>query len=211
MNPSMRPLLWGTLLIAAVAAASSRTPEQAAPTKIVHAPVKMAGGSALEALDLVGEARRLRVYTQLRGIDDPGDAKLLFPANVKSQLGLTDQQANLLFHTGIRQSNRFETFDDSDTKVRDGARQSYKGENMDIVIEGEFVSERQEIIDISPYKKVHTSMRLIATMRDVKTGRELFSGAVSTVGEWGAVQGEGVLIPPGGNASSPQVELSMGQ
>ena len=211
MKSSIRSIMAATLLVAAVAAASSKAPEQAKPNKIVHAPVKMPAGSALEALDLVGEARRLRVYTQLRGIDDPGDAKLLFPANVKSQLGLTDQQANLLFHTGIRQSNRFETFDDSDTKVRDGARQSYKGENMDIVIEGEFVSERQEIIDISPYKKVHTSMRLIATMRDVKTGQELFAGAVSTLGEWGAVQGEGVLIPPNGAASSPQLQLSMGQ
>jgi hypothetical protein len=211
MKSFIGSIMAATLLVAAVAAASSKAPEQAQPNKIVHAPVKMPAGSALEALDLVGEARRLRVYTQLRGIDDPGDAKLLFPANVKSQLGLTDQQANLLFHTGIRQSNRFETFDDSDTKVRDGARQSYKGENMDIVIEGEFVSERQEIIDISPYKKVHTSMRLIATMRDVKTGQELFSGAVSTLGEWGAVQGEGVLIPPNGATSSPQLQLSMGQ
>ena len=120
MKSSIRSIMAATLLVAAVAAASSKAPEQAKPNKIVHAPVKMPAGSALEALDLVGEARRLRVYTQLRGIDDPGDAKLLFPANVKSQLGLTDQQANLLFHTGIRQSNRFETFDDSDTKVRDG-------------------------------------------------------------------------------------------
>jgi hypothetical protein len=201
----------GSVMLVASCATPPPTPEQATVYKVTRAPVRMPAGFDLASLDLVREGRRLRVYTQLRGIDDPGDAKLLFPAEVKSRLGLTDQQANLLFHTGIQQSARFETYDDSDTKVRDGARQNYKGEKMDIVIEGEFVSERQEIIDISPYKKVHTTMRLIANMRDVNTGRELFSGAVSSVGDYGAVQGEGAMIPPNVPANSPQLQQSIGQ
>jgi hypothetical protein len=211
IKTTKKAIVLGSVLLAAGCATAPPTPEQATTYKVVRAPVRMPAGSALEALDLVGEARRLRVYTQLRGIDDPGDAKLLFPPAVKANLGLTDQQANLLFHTGIRQSDRFDTYDDSDTKVRDNARQNYKGEKMDIVIEGEFVSERQEIIDIAPYKKVHTSMRLIASMRNVNTGEELFSGAVSSVGDWGTVQGEGAMIPPNVSINSPQMQLAIGQ
>ncbi len=206
-----KSMVLGTALLAAACATPPPTPEQATVYKVRRAPVRMPAGFDLGALDLVGEARRLRVYTQLRGIDDPGDATLLFPAAVKARLGLTDQQANLLFHTGIRQSDRFETYDDSDTKVREGARQNFKGEKMDIVIEGEFVSERQEIINIAPYKKVHTSMRLIATMKNVNTGQELFPGAVSSLGDWGAVQGEGAMIPAGASLGDPQTQLSMGQ
>jgi hypothetical protein len=204
-------IVGAALLAAACATPPPRAAEQATVYKVVRAPVRMPAGFDLASLELVGEARRLRVYTQLRGIDDPGDAKLLFPATVKANLGLTDQQANLLFHTGIRQSNRFETFDDSDTKVREGARQNFKGEKMDIVIEGEFVSERQDILDIAPYKKAHTSMRLIATMKNVNTGMELFPGAVSSLGEWGAVQGEGTMIPPNVPVDTPQMQLSIGK
>jgi hypothetical protein len=201
----------GLLLLVTACTTPPPPPEQATAYKIRRAPVRMPAGFDLASLDLVREDRRLRVYTQLRGIDDPGDAKLLFPASVKAGLGLTDQQANLLFHTGIQQTNRFETYDDSDTKVREGARQNYQGEKMDLVIEGEFVSERQELLDISTYKKVHTSMRLIANMRDVNTGRELFPGAVSADGSYGAVQGEGVLIPPNGSVTNPQLQASIGQ
>jgi hypothetical protein len=199
------------LLAAACATPPPPTPEQATVYKVIRAPVRMPAGFDLGALELVGEARRLRVYTQLRGIDDPGDATLRFPAAIKARLGLTDQQANLLFHTGIRQSDRFETYDDSDTVVHEGGRQNYKGEKMDILIEGEFVSERQEIINMAPYKKVHTSMRLIATMRNQYTGEELFPGAVSSVGDYGSVQGEGAMFPANASLDDPQIQLTIGQ
>src|ERR1700687_5678430 len=97
-----KTLVLGAVLLAAACATPPPTPEQATVYKVIRAPVRMPAGFDLGALELGGEARRLRVYTQLRGIDDPGDAKLLFPAAVKARLQLTDQQANLLFHTGIR-------------------------------------------------------------------------------------------------------------
>jgi hypothetical protein len=211
IEKGIKSIVLGAAILTASCATTPPAPEQATVYKVVRAPVRMQNGPDIGALELVGEGRRLRVYTQLHGIDDPGDAKLLFPAIVKAKLGLTDQQANLLFHTGIRQSDRFETYDDSDTTVHLGARQNYKGEKMDIVIEGEFVSERQEIINIAPYKKVHTSMRLIVTMKNMNTGQELFPGAVSSVGDWGTVQGEGAMIPASASLDDPQIQASMGQ
>jgi hypothetical protein len=197
-------------LAACASAPPAPSPDAAVPIKIQRGPVLMPPGADWSRMRLVDEARPLRVYTQMRGIGDPNDAKLLFSADVAQKLGLTNQQVNRQFEDMILQSRRFEVYDDATTVVREGARQNFDGKRMDILIEGQVVGATQEIIPIAPYRKARTTVHLSVQMKDVFSGRELFPGGVSPVGEWGMVQGEGTLIPPNASPSSPDMQISLG-
>jgi len=203
-------LLVPACLLAGVTASAAVDPNAAQAVKIQRSAVRMPAGIDLSRMQLVDEGRMLRVYTQVRGIGDDKDAKLLFSADVMQKLGLTNQQINRQFQDTILQSHRFQVFDDTTTVVREGARQTFEGKRMDIVIEGEVVGSTQEIVNISPYRKVHTTVHLSIQMKDVVSGEELLPGGVSPIGEWGMVQGEGTLIAPNVDTSSPDTQASFG-
>jgi hypothetical protein len=200
------------LLVAVLAAACATpppNPNAAAPTKIVQGPVRMPSGVDLGRLQLVNEARLIRVYTQMTGVGDAANDKLLFPRAVAEKIGLTNRQVNRRFMDMILASRRFQVFDDSTTVVREGAYQTLDGKSMDIVIDGEVVGSTQDIIDIAPYRKARTTVRLSVQMKDVLSGEELFPAGVSVVGEWGMTQGEGALMAPSVSTSSSDSQLSL--
>lgn len=209
MNTRLLPLLLAPLLLVGCAAAPPN-PNVAPEVRIVRAPVRMPGGVDLGRLRLVDQARLIRVYTQMTGVGDAQNDQLLFPAVVAQELNLTNRQVNRQFMDMILQSRRFEVFDDSTTVVREGARQTYDGQRMDIVIDGEVVGATQEIIDIAPYRKARTTVRLSVQMKDVFSGEELFPAGVSVTGEWGMSSGEGSLLAPGVSVSSPEMQTSLG-
>jgi hypothetical protein len=109
----------------------------------------------------------------------------------------------------ILATRRFQVFDDSTTVVRDGASQTLDGKLMDITIDGQVVGSTQEIIEISPYRKARTAVRLSVQMKDVLSGEQLFPAGVSVNGEWGMAQGEGTLLPPSASTSSPEMQVSL--
>jgi hypothetical protein len=200
-------LLLGSGLAAGAAAAAN--PDAAKPVKIARGPVRMPSGVDFSRMQLVNEARLIRVYTQMTGVGDSSDDKLLFSRDVAKNINLTNRQVNRRFMDMILATRRFQVFDDSTTVVRDGASQSLDGKLMDITIDGQVVGSTQEIIEISPYRKARTAVRLSVQLKDVVSGEQLFPAGVSVNGEWGMAQGEGTLLPPSASTASPEMQVSL--
>jgi hypothetical protein len=202
-----------SLLLAALILSACQTPaptpETAIRSKIVRAPIKMPAGVDYGRLQLVDEARLIRVYTEMRGIGEGADNKLLFPHAMAEKINLTNRQVNRRFMDMILASRRFQVFDDSTTVVRENALQTLDGKSMDIIINGLMVGANQDIIEIQPYRKARTSTRLSVQMLDVLSGEQLFPAGVSVVGEWGMTQGEGTLMTPGVQLTSAETQLSL--
>lgn len=184
-------------------------PHAAEQVTIVQGPVRMPSGFDPRFVQLVDEARLLRVYTQMRGIEDAPDSKLLFSREAAAKLDLTNSQVNSRFASMVMESRRFQVFDDSTTVVREQSIQSLDGKTMDIVIEGMVQGSYQEIVPLNPYRKVKTTIRLAVNLKDVVTGEQLLVGGVSVEGDYGMTQGEGTLLPPNATTSSPEMQSSM--
>ena len=97
-------------------------PDAAVAIKIAKGQVKMPAGVDLGRLQLVNEARLIRVYTQMSGVGDTAaDETLLFQPEVAEQIRLTNRQVNRRFMDMILAARRFQVFDDSPTVIRDQA------------------------------------------------------------------------------------------
>jgi len=190
-------------------AAPPPDPHAAVQVAVVQGPVRMPSGFDPRFVQLVDEARLLRVYTQMRGIEDAPDSKLLFSREAAAKLDLTNSQVNSRFASMVMESRRFQVFDDTSTVVREQSIQSLDGKTMDIVIEGMVQGSYQEIIPLDPYRKVKTTIRLAVNLKDVITGEQLLVGGVSVEGDYGMTQGEGTLLPPNANPGSPEMQSSM--
>jgi hypothetical protein len=184
-------------------------PHAAEQVTVVQGPVRMPSGFDPRFMQLVDEARLLRVYTQMRGIEDAPDSKLLFSREAAEKLNLTNAQVNSRFMSMIMASRRFQVFDDSTTVVRENAIQTVDGKTMDIVVEGMVQGSYQEILAIAPYRKVHTNIKLAVNLKDVISGEQLIVGGVAVEADWGMTQGEGALLPPNASTSSPEMQSAM--
>ena len=189
------------------AADPNAKPEQ----RIVEGPIRMAEGFNPILLEIIDEARRVRIYTQMNHIGDPQNDQLLFPARVSRQLGLTNSQMNRRFMDALLRTQRFEVFDPRYTGgVQGAARQKWGRERADIVVDCQVVDARQEIIDISPYRKIRTQVKISVHMINRRTGANLFDGDVAVEGSWGDVQGEGTMLAPNVSLQSAEVQSSLG-
>jgi hypothetical protein len=193
----------------AVFAKTAPDPNAAAQIKIIRGPIRMPAGVDLGRLQLVDEARLIRVYTQMVGVGDPSDEKLLFPSSVAAKVHLTNRLMNRRFMDMILASRRFQVFDDSTTVVRENAFQTLDGKSMDIIIDGQVVGATQDLMDIAPYRKARTEVRLSVQMKDVMSGEQLFPAGVSVNGAWGMASGEGTMLAPNVPVSSPETQLSL--
>jgi hypothetical protein len=203
---------FAVLLLAVPLVVFARTepdPNAAAQIKIIRGPIRMPAGVDLGRLQLVDEARLIRVYTQMVGVGDPSDEKLLFPSSVTAKAHLTNRQVNRRFMDMILASRRFQVFDDSTTVVRENAFQTLDGKSMDIIIDGQVVGATQDLMDIAPYRKARTEVRLSVQMKDVLSGEQLFPAGVSVTGAWGMTSGEGTMLAPNVSAASPETQLSL--
>lgn len=184
-------------------------PHAVQQVQVVQGPVRMASGFDPRFMQLVDEARLLRVYTQMRGIEDPTDNKLLFSRETAAKLNLTNSQVNSRFMSMIMESRRFQVFDDSTTVVREQSIQSMDGKTMDIVVEGMVQGGYQEVLPLTPYRKVRTNIKLAVNVKDVITGEQLMVGGISVEGDWGSTQGEGTLLPPSASMNSAETQGSL--
>lgn len=208
-------MLAAQLLVAVHATAAKKKPAPppdplaAEQITIVEGPVKMPSGFDPRFMQLVDEARLMRVYTQIRGIEDASNTALLFNREAAQKLELTNAQVNSQFASMIKSSRRFQVFDDSTTVVREQAIQSFDGKTMDIVIEGLVQRSFQETMPVGPYRKVRTNIKLAVTVKDVTTGEDLIVGGIAEEGDYGATQGEGALVPQNASIDSPEMQGSM--
>ncbi len=205
-----RPLALALCLAAALLAGCKTAPKQqpadphaAAPVKVSLGPVRMPAGVDYARARLIGENRRTKLYTELVGIGDPSNDKLLFPARVAQEIGVTPVQLRRRFMDTVSRSRRFEIYDSSGTVT---------AEASDIVIDGQFTGTTQDIQTIEGGVRVAvTRVRLSLQMKDRYSGKLLFPAAVEVVGQTGRTTGDRAVIGPSENVDSPAVQRRLGQ
>jgi hypothetical protein len=173
------------------------------PVKVSEGAIRMPAGVDLGRVRLLDQARKTRVYTEVVGIGDPANEKLLFPAAVAQQIGVTPRQMQRRFMDTVARSRRFEIFDSSSTVT---------SEASDIVIDGMVTGTTQDIVPMEGGIRVAvTRVRLSIQMKDRYTGQLLFPAPVEVVGQTGRTTGDRTVIGPRENESMPDVQRRLGQ
>jgi hypothetical protein len=175
----------------------------ATPQKVALGPVKMPAGVDYSRARLIAENRRVKLYTELVGVGDPSNEKLLFPAKVAQDIGVTAVQMRRRFIDTVSRSRRFEIYDNTSTVT---------AEASDIVIDGQFTGTTQDIQTIEGGVRVAvTRVRLSLQMKDRYSGKLLFPAAVEVVGQTGRTTGDRAVLAPNENLQSPEVQRRLGQ
>ena len=107
------PLALGLALLAGCksnTAPVKADPHAVAPSKVALGPVKMPAGVDYARARLIAENRRTKLYTELVGIGDPSNEKLLFPARVAQDIGVTPVQMRRHFMDTVSRGRRFEIY-----------------------------------------------------------------------------------------------------
>ena len=165
--------------------------------------IRMPAGVDYSRARLIAENRRPKIYTELVGIGDPANEKLLFAAKVAQDIGVTPMQMRRRFLDTVSRSRRFEIYDNTSTVT---------AEATDLVIDGMFTGTTQDIQTIEGGVRVAvTRVRLSLQMKDRYSGKLLFPAAVEVVGQTGISTGDRTVIRPGENVQSPDVQRRLGQ
>lgn len=207
---SLIKVVLGLLLISFLSACNATPGRVSPPSPENSDAIQMPSGFNTRLMDIIDEGRRVKIYTQMNHIGNPQNDQLLFPASVARQIGVTNTQMNRRFMDLLLRTRRFEVMDDGTTVVRDGAFQSWGNDEVDIVVDCLVTDARQEVINIRPYRKVRTQVKISVQMKDVLTGKILFDGDAAVDGVWGDVQGEGTMIPPNVAMNTTDMQQSMG-
>ncbi len=201
-----------TLAIAALAAitlAACKTspPPAPSPHAVSTAPVqtgsiRMPPGADLGRAKLIAENRKLRIYTELVGIGDPANEKLLFTPDVAAAIGATPRQLQRRFLDTVAASRRFELYDSSSTVTQEAS---------DLVIDGQFTETQQQIVTIEGGVRIAvTRVRLSLQLKDRPTGKLLFPAPVEVVGQTGRSTGDRTVIAPGERTENKDVQRRLG-
>lgn len=173
-------------------------------------PIRMSSRYDPKLMQAVNEGRQYRIYTQMSGIGEEADSKLLFPPQVAAKLGITNKQMSRRLMDTLMGTKRFVVFNDDFTVVQDQTQQKWGKDDADLVVDCKVVGTHQELKDISPYRKAITEVKLSVQLVNRLTGESLFDGDVAVTGTWGMVQGEGTMLAPNIPVSSPDVQAQFG-
>lgn len=166
-------------------------------------PIRVPSGADIRYLKLIEEGRRLRLYAEVRGIDDNSAQKtLLFPPDMARGLNITNAQMQRRFNDTISKSRRFEVMDGS---------VSPNPEASDLLVEGMVTQVTQELRQIEGGVRVSvTRVRLSVLGKNRYTGEPLFPTSVEVVGQTGGSTGDRVVLRPGERETDPAVQKRLG-
>lgn len=197
-------LAGATLLLAACKTSppAAPSPHAADTTRVQTGSIRMPGGADLGRARLIAENRRMRIYTELVGIGDPANEKLLFTPAVAAAIGATPRQLQRRFLDTVAASRRFELYDASSTVTLEAS---------DLVIDGQFTETQQQIQTIEGGVRVAvTRVRLSLQLKDRPTGKLLFPAPVEVVGQTGRVTGDRTVLAPSDRVENPEVQRRLG-
>ena len=191
------------LLVACKTAPVKESPHAASAEKEVLGAIKMPAGVDYSRARLIAENRRIKLYAELVGVGDPANEKLLFPAKVAQDIGVSPVQMRRRFLDTVAKSRRFELYDSSSTVT---------AEASDIVIDGMFTGTTQDIQALEGGVRVAvTRVRLSLQMKDRYSGKLLFPAPVEVVGQTGRTTGDRTVIGPRETVDNPDVQRRLGQ
>jgi hypothetical protein len=172
-------------------------PPRAAATPAAG-PLRMPSGADLRAARLIEQGRRVKIYAELLGIDDPADKKLLVRAEAARALNITNAQMRRRFVDTVSRSRRFEVYDSSTSVTAD---------QSDLVIDGMVTQATQELLPIEGGVRVSvTRVRLSVQAKHRYDGTPLFAAPVEVVGQTGGSTGDRARILPGESTDLPDVQ-----
>ncbi len=171
--------------------------------------VRMPAGADLTRIRLAERGEKTKVYTQVRGMGDPSNEKLLFPAAVAREIGVTPVQVQRRFLDTIAKTRRFETFDSST---------SVTAEATDYVVDAMFTGTTQELRRIEggvrvSVTRVRLSARVIARYQDADNPRASTPETafeMEVVGETGGSTGDRVTLLASENENGAAVQKRLG-
>ncbi len=187
-------------------AAKDPSPHAAVPDKVVLGPIKMPAGVDFSRAKFIAENRRIKLYTELVGIGVPGNEKLLFPARIAQEIGITPAQMRRRFLDTVAASRRFELYDSTNTVTQ---------EATDFYVDCQVVGTEQELQTIEGGVRVAvTRVMLSLQMKDRSVrGQDklLFPAPVRVTGQTGRSTGDRTVIAPNESLQSADVQRRLGQ
>lgn len=170
--------------------------------RVVTAPVPMPAGANYRMLQAAESGERPRVYTQIRGMGDPSNGRLLLRADVAERLGINPVQIQRRFNDTIGKTRRYEALDFSGSQLATGS---------DYVVDAQFVSSTQELRMFEGGVRVAvTRVQLNAKLIHRSTGFPVWDSPVEAAGVVGLSSGDATAIQPGENLNSPEVQQRLG-
>lgn len=211
MNTTMqRPLgrmaaaTWLALSLAAcqTTAPKKEDPNAKARPEATQGTIRMPTGADYRRVQMAEKGEKLKVYTQVRGMGEPGNEKLLFPARVAQKIGVTPVQIQRRFMDTIGITRRYEVYDSST---------SVTAEASDVVVDAQFTSSTQELRPIEGGARVTvTRVQINANLIDRYSGKPLWAAPVVAVGETGASSIDRVVLLARDDPNDPAVQERLG-
>lgn len=204
-------LLSSALLLTLAACKTSPKPPPDANAKpevrIAQGEVRMPSNADRTQSKLVEQGRKAKIYTRVRGMGDPSNEKLLFPAQVAAAIGVTPVQVQRRFLDTISKTRRYEVYDNTT---------SVTAEQSDFVVDAIFTGTTQELRRIEGGVRVAvTRVRLSARLESLydQDRNKIESGVLfetEVVGETGNTTGDRVVLAASDNENSPEVQRRLG-
>jgi hypothetical protein len=164
--------------------------------------IKMPAGADIRNVRLIEKGERVRIYTEVLGIDDPANKTLLFPAEMMRGLNITNVQMKRRFMDTISRTRRFEVLDGSSTVVADLS---------DLVVDAMVTQVTQALRPIEGGVRVSvTTVRLSLQAKNRIDGTPLLVGGLEVVGQTGASTGDREVLRPGERENDPAVQRRLG-
>jgi hypothetical protein len=164
--------------------------------------IKMPAGADIRNVRLIEKGERVRLYTELIGIDDARDKSLLAPREVMQGLNITNSQMKRRFMDTISRTRRFEVLDSSSTVV---------AELSDLVVDAMVTQVTQALRPIEGGVRVSvTTVRLSLQAKNKLDGTPLFVGGLEVVGQTGGSTGDREVLRPGERETDPAVQKRLG-
>lgn len=194
------------LTLAALSACVSNPPQ---PDRNAKAEVKETVGEIVmparfnvSLLQKTEKGEKPKLYTQVRGMGDASNEKLLFPKQVAETIGITPVQVQRRFMDTIGKTKRYEVYDSST---------SVTAEASDYVVDAQFVSSTQELRQLEGGVRVTVSqVQINANLINRYTGKPVWDAPVEAVGRTGGSSSDRISLQRNENLNDPAVQRKLG-
>lgn len=179
-----------------------KDPNAKPEVKVSEGGILMPSGANYRLVQLAEKGVKPKIYTQVRGMGDPSNEKLLFPARVMQKIGLTPPQIQRRFMDTVGKTKRYEVYDSST---------SVTAEASDYVVDAQFVGSSQELRRLEGGVRVAvTRVQINANLIDRYSGKPLWDAPVEAVGVTGMSSGDRVALQPADRDNDPAVQERLG-
>lgn len=203
------PLAAATLCLLSLSACETNRPRPQAvdpnakpEIKVSEGAIVLPAGANYRLVQLAEKGVKPKLYTQVRGMGDPSNEKLLFRADVAAAIGVSPVQVQRRFMDTIGKTRRYEVYDSST---------SVTAEASDFVVDAQFVGSSQQVRQLEGGVRVAvTRVQLNANLIDRYSGKPVWDAPIEAVGQTGLSSSDRMVLQPGERETDPAVQRRLG-